>query len=450
MVIAFFLIYLVWFIPTHSRLLNNIFISGIVAIFIIITLKWLYIVPTEQISDFWIFWDKAPSALAGQPLMETPHDYFAKFAYQTGFLVYIMTIVKLFGSNILAMQLLNVLYQIIILLLTYSLSNKLFANVRISRIAVILLAINIDWFALNSQADNQYLASMLYLLTFYLISNNKLWSFGLAGLTLAIGWIIRPIGPVILIAIICYSLWFILKESPKKIIGKNILLVTICFSTIFAAGFLVRASGLNPYGLANNDTEWKLISGLNYESNGTYSEELNKSLNGSESREINKATEKRVLAEQIHHLNEVNGWGRLFIHKLAILWARNAESIPFTGFGEGHSPKAYWTAALLGYLGSFLIVVFSWVGSFSLLKSKNDPMILLLVLTILGFTLAELIIEVQGRYRIELIPILSIIAGMGVESFILAINKSGIGLRNNVQKRIFPLFKISDKDAFSE
>lgn len=439
-------IYVAWRVPTDDTLLNRLFLVAIILAFMVVAFKWISVVPNIQVSDFKMFWKKSPGALMGNPLFNSPNDYFAKYAYQSGFMIYVMTIVKLFGHHIFVMQLLNVIVQGLILIVTYCLSNKLFNNIKLSRIAVIILAIDLDWFALNSQVNNQYLASLLFLLTFYLVTINKLWLYCLSGLTLSLGWIVRPIGPVILIAIICYSIWWIFNNKPKPIIIRTFALTAICLMTIFSANELIKASGLNQYGLADTDTEWKFIAGLNYDSNGMYSKQLDEMLNASSSRETNKAKEKQVLTEQIENLNNNNSWISLFAHKMSILWSRSSDVFQFTSFDKIHSQNLLRIVTIIGFLGSFTIIIFSWVGSIRLLKSKIDSRILLLTLTILGFALVELIIEVQGRYRIEFLPILSIFAGAGVDYLAEMVGERKKRSERLFQNRTIPDFKITDEN----
>lgn len=385
----------------------------IVLFFIGMSMLWLKLVPQNQISDFGYFWSKAPSALAGKPLFTDSNEYFAKYAYQSGFMLYIMALVKIFGQNILVMQLGNILVQSLILIVTYFLSMKIFQNVKIARVTAILLSLDLDWFALNSQADNQYLGSLLFLITIYLVLINRFWSIGLSGLTLALGWIIRPIGPVIFIAVILYVLIF--ASDPKKSLkmAKTLMLSLICFATLSGTGFLVKSSGLNPYGLKNTDTEWKLIAGLNVESNGSYSAKLDKYLNQSSSRSINKQHEKEVLKDEIRRLNETHGWLKLMLVKLSTLWARGTDLMSFTQFNVVHSARSTMLVSYEGFLIGYLITFFSWIGSIHLFKNVKNRKVQLLILPIIGFTVIELLIEVQGRYRIELLPLLAIVSGWG-------------------------------------
>src|SRR5699024_2833543 len=301
------------------------------------------------------FWKMAPKALDGEKIFSYDNDYFAKWAYQTGFLVYVMTVVKIFGYHVIAIQLLNVLYQVLILLMVYLLAVKITKKVKLARLSVFILMIDLDWFALNSQADNQYLGMLLFLVTFYLILKDRYWSYALAGLTLGVGSIIRPIGPVIIAGIVVYALIYLLIENNSfnwsKII--KVVITLLIYQVIFSgASLAIKNSGLNSYGLTNRDSEWKFVVGLDANSDGAYDQKMVDRFNLKDSRAKMSAKEHQVIRENIANLNETHGWLKLLWYKNAKLWAQRAITIDFTGVETNHSLKTSNFIKLLGYLGS--------------------------------------------------------------------------------------------------
>ncbi|MFH5810834.1 hypothetical protein [Companilactobacillus sp. FL22-1] len=401
---------------TDSRL-NWLILVTLLAIFTIVALIWLRLVPQTQVSDFGAFWGNAPAALKGKPIFTHDNDYFAKWAYQTGFLVYVMTVVKVFGEHVIALQLLNVLYQVLILLMAYILTIKLFNNIKMARLAVFVLMIDLDWFGLNSQADNQYLGMLLFLVTFYLIMQNKYWSYALAGLTLGLGSIIRPIGPVIIAGVFVYGLIYLfLNNNHFSWTGLGKILITlVIYQVIFsAAGLAVKSSGLNQYGLENRDSEWKFVTGLDANSNGVYDQAMVNRFNLNDSRAKMSRQEHQVIRENIKNLNETHGWLRLFWNKNEVLWASRSQTVDFAEFINLHSTRATDLAKLLGYMGTVVLIIFSWIGSLRLLKGKPRQEIFVLILPLMAFAVVQLLIEVQGRYRLEFLPILAILSGLGL------------------------------------
>ncbi|WP_246005698.1 glycosyltransferase family 39 protein [Companilactobacillus insicii] len=418
-------------IRTDNKKTNNIILISLLTIFGVTALIWALSVPNAQWSDFGNFWSRAPGYFQGDKLYQTDNDYFSKYAYQSGFMAYILGVIKIFGYNIIAVQLLNVIYQVLILLVTYSLAYKIFNNIKIARLSVLLLMIDLDWFALNSQADNQYLGSLLYLVTFWLLFQDKNWSYILAGVSLAAGCLIRPIGPVIIAGIIVYALIYILMKHKNYKSGFKILLTLAIYFILFTlAGVGIKASGINEYGLSNHDPEWKFLTGLNYQSGGTYSNELNKFIDPSKSRAEMSKVEKKQLKKEIKYLNDNNAWIKLFINKTQTLWSSRTLATDFTNYSQNHSQKTVEIINYLAYLGSIILIIFSWIGSLAMFKNKFDDRFYLLLLPLMAFAVANLIIEVQGRYRIEFLPIIAIMAGLGIYKLISTISGYFITKRN--------------------
>ncbi|AYE38932.1 hypothetical protein D1B17_09935 [Companilactobacillus zhachilii] len=409
--------YCLYRIRDNDANLNRLILISLLLIFAVVALVWLKLVPQTQVSDFKAFWRMAPKALDGKAIYQYDNDYFAKWAYQTGFLVYVMTVVKIFGHNIIAIQLLNVLYQVLILLMSYILAMQLFNKVKIARLSVFILMIDLDWFALNSQADNQYLGMLLFLVTFYLIMKDKYWTCSLAGVTLALGSIIRPIGPVVIAGIVVYALLYMAIQNNQfhwKNLGK-ILVTLIIYQVLFStAGMAIKSSGLNSYGLTNRDSEWKFVVGLDANSNGSYDQGMVNRFNLKDSRAKMSHQEHQIIRENIQNLNANHGWLKLLWNKNETLWAGRAITIDFTGFETRHSLRVSNFVKLLGYLGTVVLIILSWIGSLRLFKDNPNIKTFLLVLPLMAYAVVQLLIEVQGRYRLEFLPIIAIIGGLGL------------------------------------
>ncbi|AKP03300.1 hypothetical protein [Companilactobacillus pabuli] len=408
--------YLLYRIRDDDKNLNRLILISLLLVFAIVALIWLKLVPQTQVSDFKAFWRTAPKALNGEKIFSYDNDYFAKWAYQTGFLVYVMTVVKIFGHHVIAIQLLNVLYQILILFMVYLLAIKITKKVKLARLSVFILMIDLDWFALNSQADNQYLGMLLFLVTFYLILKGSYWSYALAGLTLGVGSIIRPIGPVVIAGIVVYALIYLLIDNDRLNWSKivKVVITLLIYQVIFSgASLAIRNSGLNSYGLTNRDSEWKFVVGLDANSNGAYDQKMVDRFNLKDSRAKMSAKEHQVIRENIDNLNSTHGWLKLLWNKNSKLWAERAITIDFTGIETRHSLKTSNFIKLLGYLGSLVLIILSWFGSIKLLKNTHKE-IFILLLPLMAYAVVQLLIEVQGRYRLEFLPVIAILGGIGL------------------------------------
>lgn len=402
-------------IKTDDRVLNWLVVITMLLIFMITALLWISKVPSVQLSDFGNFWDRLLNYKLGDPLYQTDNDYFSKYAYQSGYFVYVMIISKIFGYHIFAVQFLNVVYQALILLFTYIITCKIFNNIKIARLSILLLMIDLDWFALNSQASNQYLGSLLYILTLFLIMQNKLKYYILAGITLTAGCLIRPIGPVVIAGIVVYTLIYLLWKNRDYHASLKVLLTLAIYVVLFAiTGWGIKATNINAYGLTNNDPEWKFVTGLNYQSNGTYSPDMDKLINPNNTRKQMSKIEKAQMHKEIAYLNENHAWLKLFINKTQVLWSSRTMATDFANIRMTHSIKTVDRINLLGYAGSIILIIFSWIGSLQLFRTKFSDHLYLFLLPLMAFAVVQLIIEVQGRYRIEFLPIIAIIASLGL------------------------------------
>ncbi|WP_125708538.1 hypothetical protein [Companilactobacillus zhongbaensis] len=404
-------------ISTDDARLNAMILITLLALFAVMAIFWINSLPPEQVSDFHKFWFTAPDALNGKSIYAYDNDYFAKWSYQSGFLVYVMAVIKIFGYHIAAIQYLNVIYQVVILLLTYKLVVKIFDNVKMARLSVFSLMINLDWFALNSQADNQYLGTMFFLLTFYLILLDKYWTYLLAGITLTLGAIVRPIGPVIIAGIVVFAIFYMLLKDNKfhwSALGKLAIVLGLYLVLFNGASALVKSSGLSEYGLSNRDSEWKFVIGLSHRNYGQYDQGLVNQFNLKDSRAKMSKQEHQVIKQNITDLNKNNQWADLLWQKNAIMWAKESNAISFTGINVNHSAYTIKWMTYAGYVASIILIIFSFIGSLRLFKFNFNNGIFLLLLPFMAYVIVQLLIEVQGRYRIEFIPILSILGGVGL------------------------------------
>lgn len=409
--------YFLYHVRDDDTNLNRLILISLLLIFAIVAIIWLKLVPQTQVSDFKAFWRTAPKALEGKAIYKYDNDYFAKWAYQTGFLVYVMTVVKIFGHKVIAIQLLNVIYQVLILLMSYLLAMQLFNKVKIARLTVFILMIDLDWFALNSQADNQYLGMLLFLVTFYLVMKDKYWAYALAGITLGVGSIIRPIGPVVIAGIVVYTLLYLFIQNNQihwSGLGK-VLITLVIYQVIFsAAGMAIKSSGLNSYGLTNRDSEWKFVVGLDANSNGSYDQGMVNRFDLKASRAKMSQKEHQIIHENIQNLNATHGWLKLFWNKNETLWASRSTTVDFTGFETQHSLRVSNFAKLLGYMGTVVLIILSWFGSLKLLKNNPSVKTFVLLLPLMAYAVVQLLIEVQGRYRLEFLPVIAILGGLGL------------------------------------
>ncbi|UQS83170.1 hypothetical protein [Bombilactobacillus thymidiniphilus] len=402
-----------------QRSTNYYVIGSVLGLFAIVYLVWIKQTPVQQSSDYHTFWHTADAALKGVPIYHSDNGYFAKWAYQTGFLAYVILVVKLFGHQIQVVQYLNVIQQMLILLLTYRLAVKVTGKTTIGRLSLLLVGINIEWFALNNRVTNQYLATIFFLIAIILVLSPRRFNWLWAAFSLAIANILRPLGIVflagIIVFVVIYQLSKVKRTQLKAAISKLVGLIIIYFVTLLSASFAVKATNFNSYGLSNQDNPWKFVLGLNYESNGTYSTAIKNQINPHADRKACLVQENRLVRQNIIFLQQRHLWCRLFIHKFFILWAQPSNTLDFSLFANNHSWVHTQQLKLIAYGISVLEMLGVFLGALVLWRKSVGDDLYLLLLTLFAYASAQLLIEVQGRYRLEFVPFLAIIAAIGLD-----------------------------------
>src|SRR5699024_9086634 len=105
---------LLYRIRDDDKNLNRLILISLLLVFAIAALIWLKLVPQTQVRDLKAFCNIAPKALEGAKIFRYDNANFSKWSYQSAFLVYVMTVVKISGHHVIAIQLLNGLYQVLI------------------------------------------------------------------------------------------------------------------------------------------------------------------------------------------------------------------------------------------------------------------------------------------------------------------------------------------------
>ena len=76
------------------------------------------------------------------------------------------------------------------------------------------------------------------------------------------------------------------------------------------------------------------------------------------------------------------------------------------------SPQAYRVAAVASNVFFYAVVLLALCGLLRLWKDRCQSALLLLPLSLIGITLAQMLVEVAGRYHYSLIPILVLLAAI--------------------------------------
>lgn len=384
-------------------------------------LEWLLNINATNISDFKIMYDSALRAAKGDFSFTGEGLYFARWGYQLGYTMYQALIIYLFGDGELAIKVINSIFSTGTVFFVYLIAKTLF-NELAGRIAGILYAIFIPSIVLSSVLTNQHLATFLFYLAFYLViryyeSNKYMW--GLIGLLIALGDIIRPLGSVILIALGIYvAITFIIGGSngTKRLFGfgkfAGILAVFYLVHTI--ANLLLLSAG-SEYPLGNREPLWKFVTGLNHETIGVFSDKDKEYLAqfevGIERDEASRELIKERIADKADLLE-------LFKKKFVYMWTEKDSSLIWGLRGTGYLEflKTLTMYERVIYLSMIFFILIS-VTKVVFERSLNKHLSLFLLL-IAGYISVHFLIELQTRYRYFIIPSFIILQSYGVYTII--------------------------------
>ncbi|MEH7682677.1 hypothetical protein, partial [Priestia megaterium] len=280
---------------------------------------------------------------------------------------------------------------------------------------------------------NQHLATFLFYAAFYLIikrfAHNK-FSWLYIGLLLSLGNLMRPLGPIIIVAVFIYFILQILQpyiktknaaelKTRRKKIGKNLVGILATFFIVNALiNYSFVASGISKYPLSNRDPLWKFVIGFNYETSGSYSSEDASRFMGMPIGEKRAEAEKEVIKERIadkeqlldlFHIKFLNMWGGTDASTFWSISLTPQEDVPFNKEKLISAAQSY---ERIIYVSTTIISIIGLICLF--LKKQDKYPYTLFLLLIVGYVLIHFLIEIQTRYRFFIFPSFMLLEGFGI------------------------------------
>lgn len=402
---------------------NKLFLIGALVIAFLVRLGWVLYASTDPISDFLLLNNAAVSAANGD-FSFSEDTYFTKWVYQIGFVMYQALVITLFGEDIFILQFLNILYSVGLVWLIYLIAKELF-NETAGRIAGVIYSLYVPAIIMTSVLTNQILATLLFYAGAYLLVkhfNTHNWAWIFVGVLFALGNIIRPLGSFVLLAAgLFIFVVFILGVKRKTALitsGKlaGTVMVYMLLLTIVNQSLIM--AGVTNYPLENRDPHWKFVLGLNHETNGSYSGKDSEALKGLEL-QTRLEKEEEMIQNRLADKSELL---QLFKEKFEDMWGSRDASIFWSYKIENENSKENVSELLyrldkLIYVPLFLFGLLSVVILARNMLKDNDhhsAKALYFVLFIIGYAMIHLLIEIQTRYRLVMIPGLVIIQSLGV------------------------------------
>lgn len=420
---AGFLLLCIHFAPTDRRILPLLLVLRLA-----LAVACALILAPEPIQDFNTMY-QAACQLAQGDMTYLQNPYYTKWAYQSAFMAYEAGVIRLFGEGLLPLRLLNCLYMTGTVCLTY-LIGKTFLPQRAAAAMSLLYAVYPAPLQLAGTLTNQHLSVfLLYLAVWLLVKEGELTfprAVG-AGALIALGNAIRPIGTVLVLALLLFGLLRCMLGQERPFLPRFVrwasAAVTYCaaFALITTA---VVVSGINPTGLGNQLPSWKFLVGLNQDSNGSWNQADYETYQVEPFDQSERAMQAKI--QERLAVGPVD-LGKLAVRKSAVMWGDYEDF--YWGFsskdseGPAIGPVTWGQLQLLAVRldkGIYLLVLALCLCALALRVRRGSGGGTPLLLTVLfcGYYAVHLIIEIQSRYRYFIMPALFLLAGLALEGLV--------------------------------
>ena len=409
-------------LPRHRP---SVFLTGLLlSLFCFgLNLVWVLNFQIEPTVDFYTFYETACQLAAGEHVNWL---YLGLFPHILGYSTFLSWFIRLFGPSPLLAPLVNVGLTTLSGICIYLLCLR-WAGYRAAVFGFFFWSICPSKLLYNSMVMSEPLYTcciLLFLLLLSLALDEGL-SFRARGLlALPLGLLcgvlllsINVVRPVAMILLIAFFLWLFLLRGKALKDGKAWVLLAL-FTFAMLLGYAKCSSQwhrweyIHVYEPTSPIPAYNIYVGLNPDSLGSYAEEDMELLwdyrydpeNGSAvyaQEQMLEEAKKRLTSGEIN-------FPKLFAAKLAKLVGNDEGGAFYAKDQLSAGQFRFWTLASNVYY--YLLVMLCLLGAAALFRCPPRATVYMAPLYSIGLILAHLIIEVSGRYKYSLIPMLILLA----------------------------------------
>lgn len=356
-------------------------------------------------------------------------NYFYFYNFQTGFVMYLALVIKIFGSHLIFLKIFEILFMSLTNVFVYKIASKVYTK-KIGIISSIIYSLLFFNIAGSSIINNQHFSTLLVILSIYFFIKDKCFYYVLSGILVGIANIIRPSSIIILISFCLFLLWKLLINNFKTwktfLIGF-LLIILSAFSTMKIFDYSLLNLNVVPTStLSSNAKYFKFVLGIH--GNGIYNiptETAEKTQVYFDLQKLNfdydlynNECKNFIVNKFTQNTKETFGHIK---NKMLVFCGEEDNQIDFSG-NKVQNSKSYIFIKYYGYVQYFLLIVFSLltviinVKESKFYNTKNNlyqTQILFEIVFILYFC-AHLLIEVQPRYRYDQYLMLAFIASPSI------------------------------------
>jgi len=392
-----------------------------------IKLFWVLRYRIEPLVDYKTFYNTARD-LAGHGAI-TYRRYIALFPHIFGYSYFLSRFFVIFGTSTLVPPLVNVFLSCISLILIYYISYRLFSK-NAAFAAGLIWVLYPSQTMYNMFALSEPLYSTLILGAWALIievTRRSLFTKSVLSIILSAAVLsfilftinmVRPIALIILISL--FILLFILKpngSSSRKVSINKLLFFTVITAVYFllsllATRFIAANIGEEPSTVPG----YSFYVGFNGKSLGRYNTEDADLLFQYSGRLGWSAQDAQI--EMLKRLKDrltidKPDYGRLLHLKYEHLWANDTSVVAYmSSLVPDQNDKDILMIACNGFY--HFTIILSCVALILMLKHPQNPLILLVPLYMIGLSMAQMLVEVAGRYHYSGILVFTILSSYAI------------------------------------
>ncbi len=408
---------------------NYIPVIWVLVIAIALRAVLLPLISTDFVSDMEDIHLFAVDIYSGNPfanLQNYPNIPDATYLTLTG---YVLSLVyKLFGSSTTVAKLFLTILAVLTTWLVY-LTGREIAGMKVGFVASLLYASLPSLICYTGVLTGDHLAlplvvlSILIQIRLYKMDQSRIYSYlvGYAISGVVIGFVdwFRPVGLILLVAFIISTLIYQLRR-------QTLVRLALALSVLFISYFTVNNLAIR---ITENIFQIKMLSasekiggylyvGLNPESRGGVTLDDARFVGETYQRfGADYAAANRYLIETAFDRLEEGKLTKLLIEKFDLMWSSHIALFDYSLVGSNDQELVYLLADVESLL-YLVITLFILFGAISYIFRQSHPGILTMQLFMLGFAILMLVLEVQNRYVIIILPYLILLGALGMKEAI--------------------------------
>lgn len=226
----FFACYVVYFLSNKllrdKDLLQGIIIIGVS---ILIYTVWAIYSDTQPVSDYKVLIDGARAINDGtfRELSHNKEGYYYFYNFQTGYTIYLSLMLRLVFNSIIGLKISEIIIMTLINLFMYLILKKFIAS-KLAFCGALFYTLFLPNVYGSSIINNQHISTFMIMLFLYFFIDKKIkFSKVLAGLFLALAYILRQSMIIFIIALVCVGITKIFSSDKKDLKKAIISILTI-------------------------------------------------------------------------------------------------------------------------------------------------------------------------------------------------------------------------------